>query len=309
MTEEKTKTALLFNIQRFSIHDGPGIRTTLFFKGCPLRCFWCHNPEGLLQKREIAFYPDRCIGCGDCLKECPKHAHQLHKGSHIYVREQCSTCGQCVEACFSGALEWVGSHYSLDRIMQQIMEDKAFYETSGGGVTLSGGEPVMQADFSYRLLQSCRRQGIHTALETCGHYAWKRVQPLLEVTDLIMMDLKTLDDKAHRRATGVSNRLICENARRLALTDRPVLFRIPVIPTVNDTPATVAAIRDFVDELQHLRRESFGESAAPIDLELLPFHQLATDKYASLGLLYKARNLTALSKSRLRLLNNHLSKK
>ncbi len=302
-------TGLLFNIQRFSIHDGPGIRTTVFFKGCPLRCFWCHNPEGLRQKIEIAFYPDRCIGCGDCLHVCPQQAHILKDGQHVYLRDRCIGCSTCIDSCFSGALEQMGRHYSLDEVMEQILADATFYQTSGGGVTLSGGEPLQQARFAKQILIECRHHGIHTALETCGHYPWSRLSPLLPHTDLIMMDLKVLDDAAHKEATGVGNHLILETARRLAETDRPILFRIPLVPTVNDTPAMVRGIKAFVDTLIERRHSIYGGTSAPIDLECLAFHQLATDKYAGLGMHYRGRHLAPLSKSRKQRLDNLIPKK
>lgn len=291
-----TESGIVFNIQRFSVHDGPGIRTTVFLKGCTLQCFWCHNPEGIRLKPEIQFYPGRCIGCGACLDACKHNAQVLNDGVHVYVRENCVMCEECVDNCFSGALELTGTVVTVDEVMKEVLADRAFYANSGGGVTLSGGEPLLQADFSRAILQRSKDEGLHTAIETCGNYAWSHLESLLPWVDLVMMDLKHMDPDAHREATGVSNERILEIAKGLMCTSKPVRFRIPVIPTVNDTVEAIGEISAFVRRLSDLRMTTNAESGAdapPPVLGLLRFHRLAADKYRSLGLDYRASDLEA----------------
>jgi pyruvate formate lyase activating enzyme len=277
-------SGIIFDIQRFSVHDGPGTRTTVFFKGCSLRCFWCHNPEGLRPQPEIQFEPERCIGCGECVLICPQGAQHLVDGQRIYERDRCEVCGQCVDQCFANGLTLVGRRVTVEDIMAEVLPDRPFYHNSGGGVTLSGGEPVLQTAFVHDLLVRCQAEGLHTALETAGHYPWTRLEHLLPHVDLVMMDLKHMDPDRHRAATGASNAQILANARALAASGTPVIFRVPVIPTVNDSPAAIRTIAGFVRELADRR-------GAPLRLELLPFHRLAENKYTSLGLTYKARAL------------------
>lgn len=283
----------VFNIQRFSIHDGPGIRTTVFFKGCPLRCFWCHNPEGIRLQPEIQFFPERCIGCGACLDACRHGAHATEGESRVYRREQCVACGRCAETCYAGALVLTGRRMTDEEVVAEVLRDRAFYETSGGGVTLSGGEPLLQRDFAAAILARCRAEGLPTAIETAAHCRWQDLAVLLPVTDLVLMDLKLIDPARHREATGVSNERILANARRLVQAGKPVLFRVPVVPSVNDTPGDIAAIADFVRGLA----EEVGASRP--SLELLAFHRLAGSKYQSLGMAYRAGHLEPLSKEQM----------
>jgi pyruvate formate lyase activating enzyme len=276
----------VFDIQRFSVHDGPGIRSTVFLKGCSLRCFWCHNPEGIRPQPEIQFEPDRCIGCGECVLACPQDAQSLDGGQRVFVRERCDACGQCVDTCYAGALSLVGRAMSVDDVLAEVLQDRAFYASSGGGVTLSGGEPVLQMEFARALLARLQAEGVHTAIETAGYYPWGRLEALLPHIDLVMMDLKQMDSDRHRDATGAPNEPILATARRLAETSIPLIFRVPVIPTVNDTPDAIRSIADFVGALSALR-------GAALPLELLPFHRLAENKYTSLGRTYAARWLPA----------------
>ena len=291
---------IIFNIQRFSVHDGPGIRTTVFLKGCSLNCFWCHNPEGIRSQPEIQFYPERCIGCGACREVCQHKAHILEDGEHVYLREACTLCEACVDECFSGALELTGESVTVDDVMADVLADRAFYERSGGGITLSGGEPMLQRAFTEALLQRSKDEGLHTAIETCGNYRWADLESLLPLVDLVMMDLKHMDPDAHRAATGVSNVRILTIAEQLMKTPKPVWFRTPVIPTVNDTPEAIGDIASFVKHLTELRsayRAESGEDAPLPTLELLRFHRLAADKYRSLGMEYKASELEAPSET------------
>lgn len=285
---------LVFHIQRFSIHDGPGIRTTVFLKGCAMACFWCHNPEGRHPRLEVQYFPDRCIACGECVNVCPHNAHDLVGGVHHFVRERCKTHRACVDVCCSGALEMNGRIMSVDEVMSEVLPDKPFYENSRGGVTLSGGEPGLNAKFSREILERSKRAGLHTAIETCGYCSQDALAMLLPVTDLFMMDLKLVTAERHVSATGVDNKRILENARMLAMTDRPMIFRTPVVPSVNDGREEFAGIVDFIRELLALRRER--GIGAPITYELLAFHKLGSGKYASLGMEYRASHLEPPSK-------------
>ena len=296
-----SKLGLIFNIQRFSIHDGPGIRTTIFFKGCSLQCFWCHNPEGRQSRPQIQYFPEKCIGCGECLARCPHQAHAIKDELHLYLRELCKNCGTCTETCYSNALELTGKYMTADAVMEEILRDRMFYETSKGGVTLSGGEPVLQSQFASEILKRCKEEELHTAIETCGNYQWQDLESLLPVTDLIMMDMKLIDPIKHKSACGDSNERILANAQRLALTNKPIIFRTPIVPNVNDTYEDVGAIVKFVRNLVELRaRHNNGQGEhAEIQFELLPFHRLASDKYRSLGMEYRARNLEPPSKAKM----------
>jgi len=282
-----TPHGIVTNIQRFSIHDGPGIRTTVFLKGCNLRCFWCHNPETWNPKPEIQVFPGKCIGCSACLSACPRGAHVIIGGEKVYLRDQCIACGQCAETCYAEALVLTGKMMTVDDVMAEILSDRAFYETSGGGITLSGGEPALQLDFSYAILARSKAEGIHTAIETDAHYTWERMEKLLEVTDFVMTDIKHMDSDKHREFTGVPNERIIANHRKLMVTDKPVVFRTPVVPTVNATADDIGAIAAYIRDLSELRTQA-GVNAPPPTLDLLPFHRLAGDKYRSLGLDYKA---------------------
>jgi pyruvate formate lyase activating enzyme len=295
MIDNAEATGIVFDIQRFSIHDGPGIRTTVFLKGCSLRCFWCHNPEGIRMKPEIRFDPARCIGCGACVAVCDHGAQQMDAEGHRgYNRELCIVCGQCVKECFAEGLVLTGKEMTAAEVAAEVLRDRAFYEQSRGGVTLSGGDPVLQREFSRAILAACRAEGVHTAIETAGNYPWEHLAGLLPVTDLVMMDLKHMDPEKHRQATGATNERVLVTAERLATTtDKPILFRIPVVPGVNDRPEDVAAIGRYVAGLADARRAMSGaqNGAAQIALELLAFHRLASQKYASLGLDYRAAEI------------------
>jgi pyruvate formate lyase activating enzyme len=290
-------SAVIFNIQRFSIHDGPGIRTTLFLKGCSLNCFWCHNPEGIRTKPEIQFYSDRCIYCGECLTKCAHGAHSVLDNTHEYNRDLCVSCGDCVSYCYSNALEITGKMITVDDVFNEILKDKDYYFSSGGGVTLSGGEPLIHGEFSKNLLKKCKENSIHTAVETSGNCKWSQIEDILPYTELIMMDLKHFDSVKHKEVTGVPNVLILENAKKLSETNIPIIFRIPVIPSVNDTKEEVADIAKFVSGLINIRNTKYGKEASPIKLELLQFHKLAGDKYRSLDMENKANKLSSYGKT------------
>jgi pyruvate formate lyase activating enzyme len=289
-------TGMVFHIQRFSIHDGPGIRTTVFLKGCALECFWCHNPEGRHAFPEVRYFPERCIACGSCVASCPHGAHTLLDGVHTFLRERCEGTGACIETCFSEALQMNGRLMSVGEVMGDVIADRPFYESSGGGVTLSGGEPTLDSAFALALLKGCKDRGLHTAIETCGECPWGALESLLPVTDLVMMDIKAMSDERHREATGKGNGRILANARLLALSGAPLVFRTPVVRGVNDSPEEIGQIASFIRELAGLRKAETGNGAAPREIryELLRFHRLASDKYRSLGREYRAASLEPL---------------
>jgi pyruvate formate lyase activating enzyme len=285
---------IVTNIQRFSIHDGPGIRTTVFFKGCNLHCFWCHNPETLRRDPQLQLFPDRCIGCGECFERCPQGAHVMTEDGRRFLREQCEACGTCVETCYAQALLLVGECKTVDEVVEEVMRDLPFYETSGGGVTLSGGEPLLQLEFAIAILEKCREAGLHTAVETAANWPWERLAALLSVTDLVMMDVKLMDNARHKACTGVPNTRILENARRLGVEapsgGKPLalIVRTPIVPDVNDNPEDVLAIAEFAATLPNL-----------LYYELLPFHPMASGKYDSLDMDYRARDLKTPAKEQI----------
>jgi glycyl-radical enzyme activating protein len=271
--------ALVFNIQRYSIHDGPGIRTTVFLKGCPLRCQWCHNPEAISGRMEFGFLPERCIGCQECVAACPWGVHHMEGGQHTVRRELCQGEGRCVEVCYAEALERLGYYLTVDEAVERAERDRTFYESSGGGVTISGGEPLQQPEFTLAFLAHCRERGLHTALDTCGHGSWKALEAAARTADLVLYDLKQMNAGIHRRVTGVSNRAILQNlARLLHMEGRgEVWIRYPLIPGVNDTLENSRAMGEFLQPYAVDR---------PLRVDILPYHQLGESKYRKLGLEY-----------------------
>ena len=251
-------TGTVFDIQRYSIHDGPGIRSTVFMKGCPLRCFWCQNPESQATKPEILLNRNLCTRCGRCAQVCVAGAGRLSDQGVTIDRDRCIGCGRCVEACLSDARVLAGREMTVDEVMAEVIKDKAMYDNSGGGVTLSGGDPLMQPEFSAAVLRSCKERGLHTAVETCGYASWPVVQSLLDHTDLVLFDIKCIDATKHRDATGKDNRLILDNACRIAAV-KSVRVRMPLIPGFNDSADDVKAVLRFV-------REELGLDGSSIDL-------------------------------------------
>jgi len=264
-------TGVLFDVKRFAVHDGPGVRTTFLLKGCPLRCRWCHNPEGISPAPELAYYAHRCIHCGECVAACPHGAHRLEGGKHAFERSRCVACGRCEEACLGGALRFWGRPMTVAEAVALALEDRPFYEQSGGGVTVSGGEPLLQPEFALELLAALRRQGLHTALDTCAAVPWAAIAQVLPFTDLLLIDLKQADTAAHRRLTGRGNQLILRNFRRLAEAGATIEVRMPLVPGSNDGPEDLAAAGAFLAPLGVVR------------VKVLPYHDLARSKYDAIG--------------------------
>jgi pyruvate formate lyase activating enzyme len=266
-----SNTGIIFDIERFSIHDGPGIRSTVFFKGCPLNCWWCHNPESQAPEQEMWYWSRRCIRCGACLQACSPGAISLSGDLMITDETLCTACGDCVQACQAEAREMVGRRVTAAEVMVEVEKDIVFYDESGGGVTFSGGEPLMQPEFLYALLQDCKEKEIRTAVDTSGLAAWKTLQRISQSADLILYDLKLMDDASHRRFTGVSNELILSNLQSLASQGSAIAVRVPIIPGVNDDSTNLSRTGEFVASLARV---------PPISL--LPYHKAGVDKYARL---------------------------
>jgi pyruvate formate lyase activating enzyme len=261
---------LIFDVDTLAVHDGPGIRMAVYLKGCPLACKWCHSPESLRPEPELIFVSDRCARCGRCAAACERGVHEVSAAGHAIERGRCIACGRCAAACPTGALEIKGRRVSAGEVVARAERMRPFFRHSGGGVTLTGGEATAQPEFAAAVLEGCRAEGIHTALETCGACAWEELERLLRHTDLVLYDLKLMDDDEHRRWTGASNRQILENAARLNGHNAQV--RVPLIPGVTDREENLRAIFRFMREV------GLGR------VELLPFNPSSKAKYEWLGL-------------------------
>ena len=268
-------TGIVFDIRRYAIHDGPGIRTTVFLKGCALTCAWCHNPESQALGYEAMLRDNRCIRCGACVDACGHGAIAWTDGVPVTDRGRCTACGDCAAVCYAEARERVGREMSVDAVLAEVVKDAPFYQESGGGLTLSGGEPLLQREFSTALLRGAQAQGVHTALDTCGFAPWEAFEGLRGLVDLFLYDLKLMDDARHRRFTGVTNAPILENLRALSALGHTIVLRVPVIPGVNDDAENLAALAAFAAPLPHLA-----------GVDLLPYHPIGTDKYARLDRAY-----------------------
>ena len=266
----KRSTANIIELKRFSVHDGDGIRTTVFFKGCPLNCLWCHNPESVSYKSELAYYKNKCISCGECVDVCPAKAHLIDSYGHRFDRKACIGCGNCVHACLGDALTFYGKQTTVDELMPLLLEDRDFYESSGGGITLSGGECLTQADFCAELLKGCKAEGLNTAVDTCGFVAREGFDKVIPYTDTFLYDLKAFDDDVHIRCTGRSNKIILENLLYLDRLGSKIEIRIPFVPDYND--GQIPKIAEFLAPLRNITK-----------VRVLPYHNYAGSKYAALG--------------------------
>jgi pyruvate formate lyase activating enzyme len=279
---------LVFDIERFATKDGPGIRTVVFLKGCHLHCLWCQNPESQRQQPEIMYDASKCAGCGRCMEACPQHA--IRKDTEFGTltdSDLCRLCCTCVEYCYYDARKLVGNYYTPGQLMDSIRRDKPFFDNSQGGVTFSGGEPLLQKDFLLSVCKACREEEIHTAVETCGHVRWQTFADLLPYLDLVYFDLKHIDPELHKDYTGVSNDLILANLEKLSRAFQPLVVRIPVIPGYND--AIDVQRRMYTYLMQNLTRLH--------SVELLPFHRLGSGKYRGLGKRYIMEEVESLRTS------------
>ena len=306
-------TGMIFDIQRYCIHDGPGIRTTVFLKGCPLSCAWCHNPEGQSAEPELTFRENRCGRCGACLAACRRGAiswggaaacgadvgrqagaegagagtSEGGPGVPVTDRTKCVRCGECAKVCFSGARELAGKEMPVEGVVAEVERDAPFYEESGGGVTLSGGEPLAQAEFVRGLLAALKHKGLHTTLDTCGYAEWDTIDRLRRHVDLFLYDLKLMDDLRHRELAGVSNADIIRNLRELSRLGHDIILRLPIIPGVNEDDESIREIGAFAASLPRL-----------ISVDVLPYHHIGEEKYRRLGRPYALEGLAPPSAER-----------
>ncbi len=291
-----TAKGTILEVKRFSVHDGPGVRTTLFLKGCPLRCLWCHNPEGIAPQPQLAYYAHKCINCGECVAVCPAHAHSLSDGVHHFDRIKCRACGACEPVCLGNALRLYGKSVTVEQAMELVLEDRDFYGAHGG-VTLSGGEPLIQPEFCHELLSGLKREGIHTALDTCGCVTWDIMEKMMPLTDIWLYDMKHADSARHRQLTGKGNELIVANLRRLADAGARIEVRIPLIPGCNCSTEELRTIGKLLGEM---RIEA---------IKVLPYHAMARNKYAALNMRNMMPTVTELNENTLHqavtILRNH----
>ena len=263
-----TISGTIFDIKKFSLHDGPGIRTTIFFKGCPLRCLWCHNPEGISRQSEIHFWEKRCISCYECVEACAYKALSFSDGKRIHLTRLCQGCGNCADVCPTEATELVGTKVTISDLMREIEKDVIYFDESGGGVTISGGEPLLQIDFLEALLTACFDLGIKTAVDTSGHIPFESLRRIQPFTDIFLYDVKLMDSDKHLKFTGVPNKLILENLKNLTKTGAKVIPRMPIIPGINDSDENLQATGRFLESLGSIQ-----------EIDILPYHNTAINKY------------------------------
>lgn len=280
-------TGTIINIQKYCVHDGPGIRTTVFFKGCPLRCWWCHNPESHNPKHEIMFFQERCSSCGVCVKRCPENAIEIKDSAPVWDEKKCRLCGKCTDFCPNNAREYVGQDITPEELMKEIVKDMVFYEESGGGVTFSGGEPLLHADFLSVVLKSCKEKGINTAIETSGYAPWESFEKILDKVDLFLYDLKLMDNEKHKKYMGVGNEVILSNLKKLSSRGANIFARMPIIAGVNDDEEYINEAIKFLSDIK------------PLQVNLLPYHKMGMDKYRRLNKDYKLSGMEKPSDERL----------
>ena len=274
-------TGTIFNIQKFCVNDGPGIRTTVFVKGCPLNCLWCHNPESKSTHTDILYDPRKCIGCGACASACRKGGHFVDENGHLYTRTNCDRCGDCAKVCYAGALESSGYPITVEDALAEVLKDEIFYQNSGGGLTVSGGEPLAQPAFTRALLAAAKEKGLHTCVETCGFAPEETIRALAPLVDIFLFDYKLTDPQLHKKYTGVTNENILHNLFLLDGLGCATVLRCPIIPTVNDTPEHFAGIAATANRLHHV-----------LGIDIEPYHPLGSGKAALLGKDYPLQDLT-----------------
>jgi pyruvate formate lyase activating enzyme len=275
---------VVFDVHRFALNDGPGIRTTIFLKGCPLHCDWCHNPESQSFTPQLSFNPEKCINCFECVSACPNNAHQVENGKHFVVWENCLTSGECVKVCSSNALKIIGYEDEAENIIKLASRDISYYKNSGGGLTISGGEPLAQFEFTRSLLAAAKTRDIHTCVDTCGSASTERYKEILPYTDLFLFDYKISDTKKHKIYTGAGNRQILENLDFLMNNGANVILRCPLIPGINDDEEHLSGISDIMKKYPQL-----------ISIELVPYHSMGRDKAANIGSEYKIKNIPGIT--------------
>ena len=268
---KSNKSGLIFSIKRFEINDGVGVRTTVFLKGCPLECLWCHNPEGLSKKQEIGVFSQKCIGCMDCANEC--ECHLFTDSGRVFLRDKCKGCMKCADLCVSGAIVEYGKKYSAEEVLFEVLKDREIYEKTGGGITLSGGEPMLQPDFVLELLKLAKNENLNTALDTCGYAKWENYEKVLPFVDMVLYDLKAFDPNLHKTLTGKDNTLILDNLKKISQTKTKIAVRIPLIPTLND--GEIKEIGEFLSQLENI-----------VEVKVLPYHNYSSNKYQSLNKSY-----------------------
>ena len=264
-------SGVVFNIQRYSIHDGPGIRTTVFLKGCPLSCTWCQNPESQSRDPEIMINKNLCTVCGRCVSECENDAISLSEECSVTDRAKCLCCGQCVEICLNDARKLSGTMMTVGEVVKEVLKDQKFFKSSGGGVTISGGEATFQPEFAIAILRECKKSGLHTAIETCGYTSWEVLERFFECTDLVLFDIKHIDNEAHKKGTGMSNEKILENAAKMA-NIKAIRIRVPLIPGFNDSEQDIRMIAAYTATLPN-----------EVEVDLLAYNPLGEGKFESLG--------------------------
>ncbi len=286
LAAERT-SGIVFDIRRFSVHDGPGLRTTVFFKGCPMRCYWCHNPESQHRRMESLYWPERCLQCQSCVAACPQGAIRWEAGRPVIDETRCKLSGACVQTCYAEARQIAGRRMTVAQVMSEIERDVSFYDSSGGGATFSGGEPLLQADFLLGLLQACRAAEIHTAVDTSGFVTWEILERVRPYVDLFLYDIKLMDPVRHRKYTLVFNPRILDNLKRLAGLGHRITIRVPIIPGINDDPDNLRQTGAFAAE-NGLNR-----------VDLLPYHAAAMSKYERLHRHYRLPGLQTPSDERM----------
>lgn len=266
---------MVIGITRMTVHNGPGIRTLILFKGCPLRCVWCSTPESWNESPDIAFYVDRCILCGECISVCPRNALTAGDKAVIINRELCDNCGRCISVCYTEALRLMGRQYTVDELIHEVKKDQVLYKHSGGGVTVSGGEPLLEPGFALELFRSFKQNGINIGVDTCGFVPRENIEAVLPYVDFFLWDIKHMNDNAHREFTGIHNRLILDNLSFVSDNRVPIYIRLPIIPGYNDSTDNLRAVCEFATDLSSL-----------VEINILPLHHLGKARYTALGLEY-----------------------